>query len=235
MEAGCSVPDQRSWALFLLPTPGDRDGKDRQARGTLLPWRWKTGFWKVGGCRYMVTAQVNLPAVMVFITTTLHRGKSSCGEEWRRTENFYTAFRYCEVLGAANVERNPLLSCSKPSYTKLCYSIKPKPSCCRLLTSQQTHKKKKTLFTYYTRTCRNVCMYVCQSGRLGCETCAQRPAKIPWMLRGRGDIHFYFYGIVLPFSACLLSVIFLCFFTIWIQFHGAVVCSVCKNTYGWRY
>ena len=77
-----------------------------------------------------------------------------------------------------------------------------------------THTHKKPLFTYYTRTCRNVCMYVCQSGRLGCETCAQRPAKIPWMLRGRGDIHFYFYGIVLPFSACLLSVIFLCFFTI---------------------
>ena len=47
---------------------------------------------------------------------------------WRRvqvTASFYEALRCYEVVGLADVERIPRLLCSKPSYTKLCYSTTP--------------------------------------------------------------------------------------------------------------
>ena len=89
---------------------------------------------------------------------------SSCGEECRRTANFYEALRCYEVLGLASVEWIPRLSGSKPSYTIIYYKILPHP-----LPSPpyRQHTKKprftKTLCSQYygktKQTCRNVSIW----------------------------------------------------------------------------
>jgi hypothetical protein len=93
--------------------------------------------------------------------------QSSCGEECRRTANFYMALRWCEVFGLASAQRTAVSQASSLVILNLLH-YRTANSCRRLLTIQNTKNTRftKTLcFPYYEKTkhtCRNVCIYVCQ-------------------------------------------------------------------------